>query len=309
MPYYVPAYDTEAVYPWWEHPTGSYSQVVSYEGEALRECLAGVRAVAEVHLKLQAPATFFLVGELVRHAAGELRALLDQPLFDIQCHSYTHATLTEIADDAAALRHELADSKALIEDTFARPVIGLTTPAAFTRGLLGLKLVLEVVVDAGYRYVRSVGRGPFETVPAPLTQPFWYTDEGYPDLLELGLHAWHDNALTGQPAYCHWPPTLPWGYPTHAAQSAEEVYQAYAPGIDYITEHQLLTYIPCFHPWSVYRVSREARQIQLLLNHARRVMTLASCSDVYAQTRAVRSLASEHPPAAIAQPEPLPAAR
>ena len=43
MPFYVPAYDTEAVAPWWE-PGGH----MRYEGERLREFLAGVRAVAKV---------------------------------------------------------------------------------------------------------------------------------------------------------------------------------------------------------------------------------------------------------------------
>lgn len=295
MGYYLPAYDTEAVYPWWEFMDGAgsplpYQLTVSYEGERLRECLDGIRAVAEVQRRMQAPATFFLVGELLVHSGPELRAILDDPLFDIQSHSYTHPNLVAISADAASLRHELADSRRLIEDTFGRPVIGLTTPGGFTGGLAGQRRVLDAIVEAGYRYVRSAGRGADRSVPAPLTQPFWYEEDGYPELLELALHGWHDNILTGQPGVCAWPPALPWGYPSRMPRTAREVYQAYAPGIDYVAEHRLLTYVPCFHPWSIYRVDARARQIELLLRHAQRRIDIISCTGMYEQLCTERAL-------------------
>ena len=56
MAFYVAGYDTEAIYPWWEigdtpYSATTYQQMVSYEGARLDECLDGVRAVAEVHLR------------------------------------------------------------------------------------------------------------------------------------------------------------------------------------------------------------------------------------------------------------------
>ncbi|MDE2810433.1 MAG: polysaccharide deacetylase family protein, partial [Gemmatimonadota bacterium] len=123
MPSYISAYDTEAVYAWWDAPTEpGYQGRISYEGERLAECIAGVRAVAQVHLKRQAPASFFIVAELLQRAASEFRSILDEPLFDIQCHSFTHKDLISLVDDQAALQYELVDSKKLIEDTFSRPV-------------------------------------------------------------------------------------------------------------------------------------------------------------------------------------------
>ena len=294
MGFYIAAYDTEATYPWWEAGERAYSaqlynDLVSYEGEALRECLAGIRAVANLHLEREVPATFFLVADLVQHAQRELIEILDHSLFDLQCHTYSHANLLELAYNEAALRRELVDAKRLIEDVFSRPVIGLTTPGAFSDGLRGQKRVLSVVWEAGYRYVRSVGKGPLDSIPAPLTQPFWYGDDGYPDLLELGAHAWHDNVLSGQPFLCHWPPLLPWGYPSHVPKTYEEMYQAYAPGIDYVADNDLMTYIPCFHPWSIYRVDHQARHIAALLRHARERLTPASCTTVYEYMRGLRS--------------------
>ena len=67
MPSYISAYDTEAVYAWWDAPAGpGYQGRISYEGERLAECIAGVRAVAQVHLERQAPASFFIVAELLQ---------------------------------------------------------------------------------------------------------------------------------------------------------------------------------------------------------------------------------------------------
>ena len=203
MPSYISAYDTEAVYAWWDAPTGpGYQGRISYEGERLAECIAGVRAVAQVHLERQAPASFFIVAELLQRAAPEFRAILDEPLFDIQCHSFTHKDLIGLADDDDALQRELVDSKKLIEDTFARPVIGLTAPGGYTRGFIGQERILHVMWEAGYRYMRTVGAGPDGTMPAPLNRPFWYAREGFPGLLEMPSHAWHDNILTGQPGKC-----------------------------------------------------------------------------------------------------------
>ena len=286
MSYYLAAYDVEAIYPWWElrnqpYSADLYHKSVSYSGARLQECLDGVAAVADVHRRLQLPATFFLVGELVEHATAELRAILDDPLFDLQCHSYSHADLIPLQENPDALRHELLDSKRLIEETFGREVIGFTLPAGSVNGMRGQAALLRALREVGYRYIRSVGLGPLNTIPAPLTQPFWYHEDGYPEILEIGLHAWHDNVLSGQPFPIHWPPILPWGYPNRMPTTAFEMYAAYAPGIEYVVNHNLTTYVPCFHPWSIYRVDRQALHIELLLTHAKRRVTVVSCTEFY----------------------------
>ena len=193
MSFYVAAYDTEAVYPWWE--TGQPG--MTYEGARLDECLDGVRAVAEVHLRHGAPATFFIVGCLAQAAGARLREVLDHDLFELESHSSTHQNMLAIRDDAAAVRHELVDSKAVIEDLFGREVTGFTAPGGSDRGFLGETRLLEALWEAGYRYVRTLSWQPGNLAPAPLTQPFWFADDGFPELLEISAHAWHDNILTG----------------------------------------------------------------------------------------------------------------
>lgn len=290
MSYYVAAYDTEAVYIWWEGPHPAFS----YTPERVAEFLAGVRAVAAVHQARGAPATFFLVAKMLALAGSDLRAILDDPLFDIQCHTFTHLNLIQLdeAGDVAALRYELVDAKKVIEDSFGRPVIGMTAPGGYTDGFAGHPRILAILWEAGYRFVRSVAAGPHRTVPAPLNQPFWYARDGFSDLLELPSHAWHDNILTGQPGLVAWPPVLPWPYPATMPVDAQGVYTAYAPGIDYASEHDLLYYLPIFHPWSIHRIDRQAGQVALLLDHARQKMEMASCVQVYRHMLKHRTLAA-----------------
>ena len=255
-----------------------------------------MRAVAEVHLRHQAPATFFIVAELAVAAGSRLREILDHDLFDLQSHSFTHDNMVAIRDDAAAVRRELVDSKRVIEDLFGREVIGFTAPGGFAHGFLGEARLLEALWEAGYRYVRTLSWQPNNVAPAPLTQPFWFSDDGYPDLLDISAHAWHDNILTGQPSPMAWPPALPWGYPSRLPTTGRDGYEAYAPGIEYARDHGFLTYDPCFHPWSIYRVDKGAAQIDLLLQHARRAgLTLASCIDVYRHLVAQPQLALPAP--------------
>ena len=277
MSYYVAAYDTEAVYPWWDSRKSGFS----YSPAHIAEFLEGVDAVAGVHLERNAPASFFLVAKMIELAGPQLRAILDHPLFDIQCHTFTHPNLIALRDDRSALQYELADAKKLIEDTFGRAVIGLTAPGGYTDGFRGHPTVLEVMWKAGYRYVRSVGKGPKGTLPALLDQPFWYAQDGFPDLLETPSHAWHDNILTGQPATVHWPPLLPWPYPEKMPHDAQGVYEAYAPGIDYVMQQGLLYYMPIFHPWSIYRIDKQAAQIAMLLDDAGGKMEISSCTPIY----------------------------
>ena len=300
MAAYVAGYDVEAVYAWWdsdhtEHTGDNYNDVVSYEGERLSECLAGVRAVADVHLQRQAPATFFIVARLLEAARSELVEILDHPIFDIASHSFTHPDIKDYLHDDHRLRHEIVDSKTAIEDAFGREVLGFTTPGGYEDGYIGEPKVLEILQGAGYRYLRSVGTGPHFSMPAPLHQPFWYGAEGCGELLEIPTHAWHDNVLTGQHGLVSWPPTLPWDYPTKMPTDAQGVYEAYAPGIEHAARAGLLTYVPTFHPWSIYRVDKRASHIGMLLDHADCVLDICSCAQVYEQVRADPELAAARP--------------
>ncbi len=261
--------------------------VAAYDLEADPEMsLPAARALAAVHRRLQAPATFFIVTRLLEAAGAEYRAILDDDLFDLQSHTHTHFHLKDrpITED---LRREIELPKRLIRETFGREAIGLTTPGGHTDGLRGQGELLALLHENGFRFIRSDGRGPAETVPAPLTQPYWYAEEGFADLLEIPLQYWHDNVLKGYTAVATaWPPVVPWGLPEAPPETPEEEFAVWRLGAEYVVDQGLRIYMPTLHPWSIYRMDPEARTIELLLDHVRGVgMEIVSCREVYERAR------------------------
>ena len=280
MSFYVAAYDTEGVYPWWDK--ARRQKGFSYTPEHIAEFLNGVRAVADVHLQRGAPASFFLVAKMLELCGPELRAILDNPLFDIQCHTFTHPNLKELGDDKAALRYELGDAKKLIEDTFGREVNGLTAPGGYSDGFRGPSCRSGGDVGGRLPLRAQCWLGAKRDLPPPCSISL----SGMPRM--ASPNSWRrlpmPGTTTSSPA-SRLPSTgrrsCPGPYPTEMPRDAQGVYQAYAPGIDYCTQQDLLYYMPIFHPWSIYRIDKQAAQIGLLLDHARQKMELTSCNHIY----------------------------
>jgi len=246
--------------------------VAAYDVEAdVSVSVPAARAVAAVHRRLDAPATFFIVTRLLEEAADEFRAILDHQLFDIQSHTHTHAYLKRTPPAEAIdgdLRYEIERPVELIRDIFGREAIGLTAAGAYTDGLVGQTALLRFLRDSGIRFIRSDGRGPDETLPALFTQPYWHGADGCPELLELPVQFWHDNVLKGySPADVRWPPVVPFGLPVAPPESPEAELAVWQQGADYVKAAGLRVYQPAFHPWSVCRMSPEARQVELLLRY------------------------------------------
>jgi peptidoglycan/xylan/chitin deacetylase (PgdA/CDA1 family) len=251
--------------------------------------LPAAAAVAEVHRKHDVPATFFVVARLLEQFPAEYRRILSDDLFDIQCHSYSHARLKptegQAADQSAEVLHrEIEVACQLVGEVFGQRPIGFTTPGGFTGGLRGEKPVLRALWEAGIRYVRSDARGPHETIPAPLTQPYTYAEDGYPELWELPPHDWHDNVLTHQTQLhipAAWPPVLPWGLPARPPRDSREWFEVYRQGVDWAASHDLIHYMPTFHPWSLWGFDR-CRGLDCLLGYAKGMgLEIVTCTELY----------------------------
>lgn len=273
--------------------------VSAYDVEADPEVsVPATRAVAAVHRRHQAPATFFIVTRLLEAAGKEFRATLDDELFDVQSHTHTHARLTELvaSADSEALRRELDLPRKLIRDLFGHDVQGLTTPGGYTDGLRGEGELLGLLHESGVRFVRSDARGPRQTVPAPLTQPYWYAAEGFPDVLELPPQLWHDNILKGYTeGSVRWPPAVPWGVPAAPPASPEQEFAVWRIGADYAACNGLRVYMPTMHAWSICRLSADARTLDLVLGHVRdQGMEVVSCREVYERACAGREVFPDH---------------
>jgi signal transduction histidine kinase len=147
--------------------------------------------------------------------------------------------------------------------------------------------LLGVLREHGVRFVRSDGRGPDNTIPAPFTQPYWYSEDGFPELLELPLQYWHDNVLKGYTtAHVLWPPLPPWGLPAAPPETPEEEFAVFRQGANYVLQTGLRVYQPTLHPWSICRMSPVARQIDLLLDYVREQgMEIVACAEVHRRAR------------------------
>ncbi|MGB2862491.1 MAG: polysaccharide deacetylase family protein, partial [Sedimentisphaerales bacterium] len=102
--------------------------IAAYDTES-PDCLAACRKIVEVHRRFEMPATFFIVGRTLDANPAEYRELLDDPLFEIATHTYSHRMLrdNDFCGPAISLeekRKEIFEGKEAVERVFERPCIG-----------------------------------------------------------------------------------------------------------------------------------------------------------------------------------------
>ena len=268
---FIPAYDTEiydAVRPNADVPT----------------CLEACHRIAEVHRQHEVPATFFIVGRALEDHSSQYRELLDDPLFEIASHTYSHKCLRDhpICGPAASLpdaREELLRGKELVEEVFERPCLGVRPGNGFVDGFRGAPELLEIVAEAGYRYISTLLWGPDYTAPAPLTQSFTYEGDGFPAIREFPGHGWQENLLKGSnlafgPQWgamrvLLFPPLFPETIPDDYVTTPEEEFRLNNKYFLDKASAEDLTYVTLiWHPWSLALHDPEMRMLELTFEHA-----------------------------------------
>ncbi len=259
-------------------------------------CLEACKKIRQVHEEFGFPATFFFVGKRLRESGAEYRKILgDVPQFEFASHTVTHYVLRPhpfsfdlVEDDARAM--EVQKSKEIVEQTFERECIGFRPAYGFAEGLRGDSALIDLVSKAGYKYVSSQLWGPDYTVPASLSRPYTYEDEGYPDLVELPGHGWHENLLKGHNLVDEKPyrilaypspfpdgavPLKPISTPVEEAAInsifIEEAMKLNLPFISFI-----------WHPWSLHRFDPEMNMLRQTFAEVRRLgLEPATYKDAY----------------------------
>jgi peptidoglycan/xylan/chitin deacetylase (PgdA/CDA1 family) len=266
--------------------------IFSYDVEHPELCMKALRVLVEIHHQYEVPATFFIVGKLIESHAEELTKLLrGDELFDIQSHTYSHKLLKDNEMHGKGvgveeMRHELEMGKRLIEEAFGVECIGFRTPCGFYKGFQGDSDRLNIIWECGFKFVSSDARGPADSIPSGLQQAYWYDVEGFPKLLELPAHGWHDNVLkdpdgTLQPRLMlPYPMLLPWGIPTRPPRTPEEEFEVQKVWIEKALAYELDYISLVYHPHSIYRMSEDCRIIRLLIQHVR---SLGMPTTTYAQ--------------------------
>jgi peptidoglycan/xylan/chitin deacetylase (PgdA/CDA1 family) len=229
------------------------------------------------------PATFFIVGKTLEESPSEYRALLDDPLFEVASHSYSHGMLRDhpICGPAGGPEKVLAEvrrGKAVVEDVFGRACNGFRPGCGYTAGLHGMPEVLDAIQEAGYRYVSSLLWGDDYSLPAPLAEPFSYAVDGHPGINEYPASGWHENLLKGNNRVFGqkpirtvlFPMLFPDAVPPRPITTVEEemrynnryfIEAALAAGSSYVTL--------IWHPWSLGLFDPPMRMLELTFEMVR----------------------------------------
>lgn len=265
--------------------------IAAYDTENPK-CLAAVRKIVEVHKRFKMPATFFITGKTLEANTPEYKSLLDNPLFEVASHTYSHKMLREnpFCGPAVSLedkRKEIFEGKAVVEKVFGKPCIGLRPGCGFEKALHGAGDVLGLAKEAGFKYVSSLLWGKDYSLPAMLNQPFNYEAEGYPEIWELPGHGWHENLLKnnnkmGPARITLWPPEMPEAIPLKYVTTAEEEFAVHRIFIEKALSEKKTFVSLIWHPWSLDAFDPEMKMLELVFAHVQK-LGLNTCryADLY----------------------------
>ncbi|MCB0104833.1 MAG: polysaccharide deacetylase family protein [Caldilineaceae bacterium] len=177
----------------------------SQEGNVTEHFLATAQPL---HQRLNVPTTFFIVGQTLKRCAAHFQAVKDDPLIDLQQHTYSHQLLkTVYIDDGKSIRVkrgiepeetriEVRKTTELLKEYLDVDCIGLTGPWNYYRGLRDRPDLLQILHEEGIRFMRMDGRNAQDWHPVEMDlQPYWLDDLGFPDMFEMLIHGWHDCVI------------------------------------------------------------------------------------------------------------------
>ncbi len=262
--------------------------IAAYDTENPDRAAEAVERLVGLHRRYDVPATFFIVGRLLERDGARYRAMLDDPLFDVQTHTYSHKMLKDSRPHGPSVsleevEVEIAEGKRLVEETFERECIGLRPGCGFENGFQGAPERLAILRRHGLRFVSADLRGPLDSIPNNMQQAYTYEADGFSDLWEIPGHGWHDNVLKGWTGHITYvapvydfalPPRTPRTVVENFAQEGRWLEHAVETGLEYVSLVQ--------HPWSIMHFDGGMASIELLLVRARQLgMQFTTYLDYY----------------------------
>ena len=218
-----------------------------------------------LHDRLGVPATLFIVGQTLEQWVPEFQAIAADPLFDLQQHTYSHQLLKTVhIDDGKSIRvvrgvsleetrQEVRKTSELLHKHLGIECIGLTGPWCYYRGLRDRPDILQVLWEEGIRFTRTDGRNEHDWHPVSMDlQPYWYEALGFPEMLEIPTHGWHDCVIRAE--------VLGW-------EDLEGYMESVKPYIDRAASEDKVFSL-CQHDWSSICEDPQMHATEMLIRYA-----------------------------------------
>jgi peptidoglycan/xylan/chitin deacetylase (PgdA/CDA1 family) len=216
-----------------------------------------------LHRSFGIPCTGFVLGQTLLENIDEFQETAEDPLWNIEQHTFSHRAFRDVepinetwkrAKGASidTIYREISQANILIKEIFGRQCKGICAPKGYYNGLRGRPDILKVLQANSIKFVRSYGRNEDDWMPVAFDiQPFWYKEDGYPEILEIPTQGWQDNI---------WKRNFGWDnkHGFHAYMKAS---------LDYVVEKQLIWSI-AFHDWSCIRGDPDLDIIKYFFEYA-----------------------------------------
>jgi len=240
----------------------------SVEPEKILEKSIG--AIADLHVELEVPATFFIVGKTIEMGHRTLKKLREHPsLFDLQQHTYSHLPLKSINPDngSAAINNdtnvvggslrriagEVRRTSELLRRHLDADCTGIRGPWGYYLGLLDRPDIVRVLAQNGIEFTSTYLRNRHDGFPLPMSvQPFDYGKIGLPQVTEIPSQDWID---------CQWRVLYGW--------ARTRAFAHHLTGVARRISRSGLVWGTCFHDWSVITLDPELTIMRALLTSAK----------------------------------------
>ncbi len=189
--------------------------IFGYDIESASSATSGfLQGAQQLHQKHDVPWTIYLTGQTLAARVADVQVVISDPLLSVGQHTYNHVLLKSVymkPDDGKPIhgqfpnffhsggtleqiQEEIGSTQDLIRQLLGIECQGLTGPWGYYRGLVDRPDILQVLSDNGIRWVRTNARDYRDCQPTPFSeQPFFYVDQGFPDILELGVQGYQDD--------------------------------------------------------------------------------------------------------------------
>ncbi len=237
-----------------------------------------LKKAGEVHRTLKVPCTMFLVGKTLEKNINNCQDLTKNELIDFQQHTYSHMLLKTVVMERqgtielfkganlSQIEEEIKKTNGLTKKYLDVECIGLRGPYGYYRGLSDRPDILEILYNLGIRFTSTYARDKKDFQPVDFeVQPFWYSPQGFDDMLEVPVQGWQDVYLRAKYGWTNLD-----AYLKHIKKE-----------LDYIFEHNLV-WGYCQHDSSSIRDDSDMSMTRQIIEYAlKKGVSIISYLDYY----------------------------